>query len=185
MRKCIICYLSLLCRMFLLSNGTLQITQVKPRNTGTYKCVGRGLKGSAVTQEASLLIAGTHINTHAPLNWLEILSFESEMVIWGTCLSLLPPILQTSLMMMRLPHWHLAQLYPLHTLYWRMLLLFLQIILFFLAHWAQQASSEVNSIKNNIAFGLRQANRQCNYADVHVECHETEFCPEEMIFLSG
>ncbi|XP_028278487.1 inactive tyrosine-protein kinase 7 isoform X2 [Parambassis ranga] len=44
-------------RVFLLSNGTLLITQVKPRNTGTYKCIGRGLKGSQVTLEASLLIA--------------------------------------------------------------------------------------------------------------------------------
>ncbi|KAM9344883.1 inactive tyrosine-protein kinase 7 [Symphorus nematophorus] len=44
-------------RLFLLSNGTLLITQVKPRNTGTYKCVGRGLRGSPVTLEASLLIA--------------------------------------------------------------------------------------------------------------------------------
>ncbi|KAM4591026.1 inactive tyrosine-protein kinase 7 isoform 2-T3 [Odontesthes bonariensis] len=44
-------------RVFLLSNGTLLITQVKPRNTGTYKCVGGGLKGSRVTLEASLLIA--------------------------------------------------------------------------------------------------------------------------------
>ncbi|KAL6101587.1 ptk7 [Pungitius sinensis] len=44
-------------RLFLLHNGTLQITQVKPRNTGTYQCVGRGLRGSIVTLEASLLIA--------------------------------------------------------------------------------------------------------------------------------
>uniref|UniRef100_A0AAQ5XSQ0 Protein tyrosine kinase 7 (inactive) n=1 Tax=Amphiprion ocellaris TaxID=80972 RepID=A0AAQ5XSQ0_AMPOC len=43
--------------VFLLSNGTLLITQVKPRNTGAYKCVGRGLRGSHVTLEASLLIA--------------------------------------------------------------------------------------------------------------------------------
>uniref|UniRef100_A0A8C6TLX7 Inactive tyrosine-protein kinase 7 n=1 Tax=Neogobius melanostomus TaxID=47308 RepID=A0A8C6TLX7_9GOBI len=35
----------------------LLITQVKPRNTGNYKCVGRGLTGSQVTLEASLLIA--------------------------------------------------------------------------------------------------------------------------------
>lgn len=45
--------------VFLLANGTLLITQVKPRNTGTYRCVGRGLRGSPVTLEASLLIAGT------------------------------------------------------------------------------------------------------------------------------
>lgn len=44
-------------RVVLLSNGTLLITQVKPRNTGTYKCVGRGLRGSQVTLEASLHIA--------------------------------------------------------------------------------------------------------------------------------
>ncbi|XP_047459245.1 inactive tyrosine-protein kinase 7 [Mugil cephalus] len=44
-------------RVFLLSNGTLLITQVKNRNTGTYKCVGRGLRGPPVTLEASLLIA--------------------------------------------------------------------------------------------------------------------------------
>lgn len=44
-------------RLLLLSNGTLLFTQVKPRNTGTYKCVGHGLRGSHVTLEASLLIA--------------------------------------------------------------------------------------------------------------------------------
>ncbi|KAM9804056.1 inactive tyrosine-protein kinase 7 [Neosynchiropus ocellatus] len=44
-------------RVFLLSNGSLHITQVKPRNTGKYKCVGRSLTGSQVVQEASLLIA--------------------------------------------------------------------------------------------------------------------------------
>ncbi|KAM4599675.1 inactive tyrosine-protein kinase 7 [Fundulus diaphanus] len=44
-------------RVFLLHNGSLLITQVKPRNTGNYKCVGRGVRGSEVTLEASLLIA--------------------------------------------------------------------------------------------------------------------------------
>ncbi|KAM9364521.1 inactive tyrosine-protein kinase 7 [Pholidichthys leucotaenia] len=44
-------------RVFLLSNGSLVIIQVKNRNTGTYKCVGRGLGGPEVTLEASLLIA--------------------------------------------------------------------------------------------------------------------------------
>ncbi|XP_054654597.1 inactive tyrosine-protein kinase 7 [Dunckerocampus dactyliophorus] len=44
-------------RVFLLSNGSLLITQVKPRNTGLYKCVGHGVSGSQVTHEASLLIA--------------------------------------------------------------------------------------------------------------------------------
>lgn len=44
-------------RVFLLSNGSLLITQVKPRTTGTYKCVGRGIRGTEVTQAASLQIA--------------------------------------------------------------------------------------------------------------------------------
>uniref|UniRef100_A0A673CFA5 Inactive tyrosine-protein kinase 7 n=1 Tax=Sphaeramia orbicularis TaxID=375764 RepID=A0A673CFA5_9TELE len=33
------------------------ITQVKPRNTGRYRCVGRGLRGSSVSLEAVLVIA--------------------------------------------------------------------------------------------------------------------------------
>lgn len=49
--------------VILLTNGTLLITQVKPRNTGTYRCVGRGLRGSHVTLEASLLIAGMQPHT--------------------------------------------------------------------------------------------------------------------------
>lgn len=44
-------------RVFLLSNGTLLITQVKPRNVGSYKCVGLSVGGSRVTQQVSLLIA--------------------------------------------------------------------------------------------------------------------------------
>lgn len=47
----------------LLANGSLLIRQVKTKNTGTYKCVGRGLGGSQVTLEASILIAGTHTFT--------------------------------------------------------------------------------------------------------------------------
>ncbi|XP_010774779.1 inactive tyrosine-protein kinase 7-like [Notothenia coriiceps] len=54
-------------RVILLSNGTVLITQVKPRNTGTYKCVGRGLTGSNVALEASLLIADLSYDTHIPL----------------------------------------------------------------------------------------------------------------------
>ncbi|KAL2086996.1 hypothetical protein ACEWY4_018055 [Coilia grayii] len=44
-------------RVFLMGNGSLFITQVKPRNTGTYKCVGKGPQGQAVTLEASLQLA--------------------------------------------------------------------------------------------------------------------------------
>ncbi|KAJ8264218.1 hypothetical protein GJAV_G00146620 [Gymnothorax javanicus] len=44
-------------RVFILSNGTLQITQVKVRTTGLYKCVARGLRGPPVTLEATLSLA--------------------------------------------------------------------------------------------------------------------------------
>lgn len=44
-------------RVILMANGSLLITQVKPRNTGTYKCIGQGVSGGKVTLEASLLIA--------------------------------------------------------------------------------------------------------------------------------
>ncbi|XP_031419860.1 inactive tyrosine-protein kinase 7a isoform X2 [Clupea harengus] len=44
-------------RVFLMGNGSLFITQVKPRNTGVYKCVGKGPQGQAVTLEASLRLA--------------------------------------------------------------------------------------------------------------------------------
>uniref|UniRef100_A0AAY5K5Y9 Protein tyrosine kinase 7 (inactive) n=1 Tax=Esox lucius TaxID=8010 RepID=A0AAY5K5Y9_ESOLU len=44
-------------RVVVFTNGTLLITQVKPRNTGTYRCVGRGPRGSEVTLQASLRIA--------------------------------------------------------------------------------------------------------------------------------
>uniref|UniRef100_A0A673CF48 Inactive tyrosine-protein kinase 7 n=1 Tax=Sphaeramia orbicularis TaxID=375764 RepID=A0A673CF48_9TELE len=44
-------------RVILLSNGSVVITQVKPRNTGRYRCVGRGLRGSSVSLEAVLVIA--------------------------------------------------------------------------------------------------------------------------------
>lgn len=44
-------------RVFLMSNGSLWISQVKPRNTGKYRCVGRGLSGSEVSLQTSLLIA--------------------------------------------------------------------------------------------------------------------------------
>uniref|UniRef100_A0A673MJB9 Inactive tyrosine-protein kinase 7 n=1 Tax=Sinocyclocheilus rhinocerous TaxID=307959 RepID=A0A673MJB9_9TELE len=44
-------------RVFILSNGSLLITQVKQRNTGLYKCVARGPHGPPVSLEASLRIA--------------------------------------------------------------------------------------------------------------------------------
>uniref|UniRef100_A0A8C5FJS0 Protein tyrosine kinase 7 (inactive) n=1 Tax=Gadus morhua TaxID=8049 RepID=A0A8C5FJS0_GADMO len=47
-------------RVILYDNGTLVITQVKPRNTGVYKCVGvsaQGPRGPQVALEASLHIA--------------------------------------------------------------------------------------------------------------------------------
>ncbi|XP_076879455.1 inactive tyrosine-protein kinase 7a isoform X2 [Brachyhypopomus gauderio] len=44
-------------RLFLLSNGSLFISQVKPRYTGRYRCVAQGLRGPAVSLEALLRIA--------------------------------------------------------------------------------------------------------------------------------
>uniref|UniRef100_A0A673KYS2 Inactive tyrosine-protein kinase 7-like n=1 Tax=Sinocyclocheilus rhinocerous TaxID=307959 RepID=A0A673KYS2_9TELE len=44
-------------RIFILSNGSLLITQVKQRNTGLYKCVAQGPRGPPVSLEASLRIA--------------------------------------------------------------------------------------------------------------------------------
>lgn len=44
-------------RVFILSNGSLLITQVKQRNTGLYKCVAQGPRGPPVSLEASLRIA--------------------------------------------------------------------------------------------------------------------------------
>ncbi|XP_062868727.1 inactive tyrosine-protein kinase 7a [Trichomycterus rosablanca] len=44
-------------RVFLLSNGSLFISQVKQRNTGHYKCVAQGLRGPPVSLEAILRIA--------------------------------------------------------------------------------------------------------------------------------
>ncbi|KAL1006152.1 hypothetical protein UPYG_G00068510 [Umbra pygmaea] len=44
-------------RMVLLTNGSLLITQVKPRNTGTYKCVAKGPRGPPVSLEATVNLA--------------------------------------------------------------------------------------------------------------------------------
>ncbi|XP_036403304.1 inactive tyrosine-protein kinase 7 [Megalops cyprinoides] len=44
-------------RVVLLNNGTLLITQVKPRNTGVYRCVARGPRGPEVTLQATLRLA--------------------------------------------------------------------------------------------------------------------------------
>lgn len=42
----------------MLNNGSLLITQVKPRNTGLYKCVAKGPRGLSVTLEATVNLAG-------------------------------------------------------------------------------------------------------------------------------
>ncbi|XP_058880890.1 inactive tyrosine-protein kinase 7 [Acipenser ruthenus] len=44
-------------RVFLFNNGSLQITQVKTRNTGVYKCVAKGPKGNSAELTATLRIA--------------------------------------------------------------------------------------------------------------------------------
>lgn len=47
--------------IFILSNGSLYITQVKQRNTGLYKCMAKGPRGPPVSLEASLRIAGNNL----------------------------------------------------------------------------------------------------------------------------
>ncbi len=54
-------YLYLSYSIFILSNGSLFITQVKQRNTGLYKCVAQGPRGPPVSLEASLRIAGNNL----------------------------------------------------------------------------------------------------------------------------
>ncbi|KAM6972799.1 inactive tyrosine-protein kinase 7a [Aplochiton taeniatus] len=44
-------------RLVLMANGSLLITQVKPRNTGLYKCVAQGSSGPAVTLKATVRLA--------------------------------------------------------------------------------------------------------------------------------
>ncbi|KAJ8002291.1 hypothetical protein DPEC_G00178360 [Dallia pectoralis] len=44
-------------RTVLLANGSLLITQVKPRNAGAYRCVAKGLRGSSVSLEAIVSLA--------------------------------------------------------------------------------------------------------------------------------
>ncbi|KAJ8014012.1 hypothetical protein DPEC_G00035820 [Dallia pectoralis] len=44
-------------RVIVFTNGTLLITQVKPRNAGPYRCVGRGIRGPDVTLQVTLHIA--------------------------------------------------------------------------------------------------------------------------------
>ncbi|KAM6460905.1 inactive tyrosine-protein kinase 7 [Liasis olivaceus] len=44
-------------RTIIFSNGSLLVTQVKPRSVGVYKCVGRGQKGKPVILEATLQLA--------------------------------------------------------------------------------------------------------------------------------
>ncbi|XP_060103926.1 inactive tyrosine-protein kinase 7 isoform X2 [Heteronotia binoei] len=47
-------------RTVVLSNGSLLIPQVKPRNVGVYKCVGHGQRGNPVILEATLQLAEIH-----------------------------------------------------------------------------------------------------------------------------
>ena len=52
-------------RLVMLNNGSLLITQVKPRNTGLYKCVAKGPRGLPVTLEAPVSLAGKGVHTQA------------------------------------------------------------------------------------------------------------------------
>lgn len=40
------------------ANGSLLLTQVRPRNAGVYRCIGQGQRGPPVVLEATLHLAG-------------------------------------------------------------------------------------------------------------------------------
>lgn len=40
------------------ANGSLLLTQVRPRSAGVYRCIGQGLRGPPVVLEATLHLAG-------------------------------------------------------------------------------------------------------------------------------
>ena len=45
-------------RATVFANGSLLLTQVRPRNAGVYRCVGQGHRGPPVILEATLHLAG-------------------------------------------------------------------------------------------------------------------------------
>lgn len=45
-------------RATVFANGSLLLTQVRPRNAGVYRCVGQGQRGPPVILEATLHLAG-------------------------------------------------------------------------------------------------------------------------------
>lgn len=61
-------------RIFILSNGSLFISQVKQRNTGVYKCVAQGPRGPPVSLEASLILAGNNTFVSSALTVVVLLS---------------------------------------------------------------------------------------------------------------
>ncbi|XP_039595048.1 inactive tyrosine-protein kinase 7 [Polypterus senegalus] len=66
-------------RSFVLSNGSLLITQVKQRNVGVYKCVARGPRGNPVVLQATLRIA--EIEDMLPLNPVVFTADTSQRVV--------------------------------------------------------------------------------------------------------
>lgn len=40
------------------ANGSLLLTQVRPRNAGVYRCIGQGQRGPPIVLEATLHLAG-------------------------------------------------------------------------------------------------------------------------------
>lgn len=45
-------------RATVFANGSLLLTQVRPRNAGVYRCIGQGQRGPPVILEATLHLAG-------------------------------------------------------------------------------------------------------------------------------
>lgn len=51
------------------ANGSLLITQVRPRSTGVYKCIGHGQRGKTLVLKATLRLAGEALGLLA--GWAE------------------------------------------------------------------------------------------------------------------
>lgn len=45
-------------RATVFANGSLLLTQVRPRNAGVYRCIGQGQRGPPIVLEATLHLAG-------------------------------------------------------------------------------------------------------------------------------
>ncbi|XP_074845376.1 inactive tyrosine-protein kinase 7 isoform X2 [Carettochelys insculpta] len=76
-------------RVTVFANGSLLLTQVKARSTGTYRCVARGLRGKPAVLEASLRLA--EIEDMAPFSPKVFLAGQQQRVACPAPRGLPPP----------------------------------------------------------------------------------------------